>query len=61
MPVLSIAGTQLDQLANGNENLRPQGSIEYFDVTGDRKARGYESPDHHGQDPGSMTREASIS
>ena len=50
LPVLSIAGTQLDQLANGNENLRPQGSIEYFDVTGDRKARGYGEYNSHGQD-----------
>ncbi|MDZ4823541.1 MAG: CotH kinase family protein [Flavobacteriales bacterium] len=50
LPVLSIAGTSLDNLANGNENLTPEGSAEYFEVMGSRVARGYGEFNSHGQD-----------
>ncbi|MBK6888820.1 MAG: CotH kinase family protein [Sphingobacteriales bacterium] len=50
IPVVSIAGYNLDKLANGNENLKPHGSIEYFNVAGERKARAYGEYNSHGQD-----------
>lgn len=49
--VVSIAGTfELDSLANGNKDLRPFGSFEFFDETGDRKAATYGEFNSHGQD-----------
>lgn len=48
--VVSIAGDQLDALANGNGNLVPEGSVEYFDKNGERKARSYGQYNRHGQD-----------
>lgn len=50
LPVVSIAGTQLDGLANGNGNLVPNGSLEYFDSTKLRKANTYGEFNKHGQD-----------
>ncbi len=48
--VISIAGTQLDNLANGNGNLVPYGSIEYFDQNQVRTAKTYGEYNKHGQD-----------
>lgn len=50
IPVVSIAGYQLDVLANGSQSLRPIGSFEYFDVTKVRKAKTYGEFNSHGQD-----------
>ncbi len=50
LPVVSVAGVQLEDLANGNSNLLPVGSIEYFNATGERRARAYGEFNRHGQD-----------
>lgn len=50
LPVVSIAGYELDVLANGNNSLRPIGSAEYFDVNGQRQAKSYGEFNSHGQD-----------
>jgi hypothetical protein len=50
LPVVSIAGDQLTSLANGNGNLEPHGTFEYFDLTGTRKANTYGEFNRHGQD-----------
>lgn len=50
LPVVSIAGARLRDLANGDKDLRPHGSIEYFDQHGERKARSYGEFNSHGQD-----------
>ncbi|MCC7233372.1 MAG: CotH kinase family protein [Bacteroidia bacterium] len=48
--VVSIAGDNLADLANGNSSLTPQGSIEYFDLNRVRKTKGYGEFNSHGQD-----------
>ena len=50
LPVVSIAGADLENLANGDNSLRPGGSIEYFDQNGARQARTYGEFNSHGQD-----------
>ena len=50
LPVISIGSDIVEDLANGNQSLRPQGSIEYFDTDGDRKTRAYGELNSHGQD-----------
>ncbi len=50
MSVVSIAATQLTNLANGSGSLRPHGSCEYFDTNGVRKAKTYGEFNRHGQD-----------
>lgn len=50
IPVLSVAANQLTTLLNGNQALRPEGTIEYFDADGDRKDYGYGEFNKHGQD-----------
>ncbi len=50
LPVVSIGSAQVEDLANGNQSLRPHGSIEYFDTDGDRKTRAYGELNSHGQD-----------
>ncbi len=50
LPVISVAGYELTNLANGDKDLRPQGSIEYFDQNGARKASTYGEFNSHGQD-----------
>ena len=50
IPVVSIAGTELDVLANGDNSLRPYGSIEYFNAAKVRKAQSYGEYNSHGQD-----------
>jgi hypothetical protein len=36
LPVLSTSASQLTNMLNGNQTLKPHGSIEYFDVDGNR-------------------------
>ncbi len=50
LPVVSVAGNQLLDLANGDQSLRPVGSLEYFNKAGARKARAYGELNSHGQD-----------
>lgn len=50
IPVISIAGNQLTQLANGNSSLQPHGTFEYFDMAKQRKATTYGEYNEHGQD-----------
>ena len=50
IPVVSVAANQLTNLANGNGNLVPFGSIEYFDINKVRKTTGYGEFNRHGQD-----------
>lgn len=50
VPVVSITGTNLTQLANGNGNLEPFGSFEYFDTLKQSQARTYGEFNQHGQD-----------
>ncbi len=50
LPVLSTSANQLTTLLNGNQSLRPHGTIEYFDVEGERKDYGYGEYNKHGQD-----------
>ncbi len=50
MPVISIAGTDLNTLANGTKTLRPDGSFEFFDKNKTLKETAYGSFNSHGQD-----------
>ena len=50
LPIISIGSDDVEDLANGNQSLRPKGSIEYFDIDGDRKTRAYGELNSHGQD-----------
>lgn len=49
-PVISVSGSQLTSLANGNGSLEPKGSFEYFDLSGARAAKTYGEFNRHGQD-----------
>lgn len=50
LPVLSTSADQLTALLNGNQSLRPHGTIEYFDIDGNREDAGYGEYNKHGQD-----------
>lgn len=50
LAVISVAADGLLSLANGNQSLRPHGSIEYFDKNKQRQARTYGELNSHGQD-----------
>ena len=50
LPVLSTSANQLLNLLNGNQSLKPHGTIEYFDADGIRKDHGYGEYNKHGQD-----------
>ncbi len=50
LPVLSTSANLLTALLNGNQSLRPEGTIEYFDKDGLRKDFGYGEYNKHGQD-----------
>jgi hypothetical protein len=50
LPVFSVAADQLTTLANGNGNIIPKGSIEYFNENGVRTAISYGELNRHGQD-----------
>lgn len=48
--VMSVSADQLLDLANGDKELKPVGSIEYFDQNKERKAKSYGELNSHGQD-----------
>lgn len=50
LAVVSVASDGVLDLANGNQGLRPWGSIEYFDKNKERKTRTYGELNSHGQD-----------
>jgi hypothetical protein len=50
LPVLSIAGDDVQNLLNGNQMLRPFGSIEFFDKMKVRTTTAYGEFNEHGQD-----------
>ncbi len=50
VPIVCIAGTSLDILANGTQTLKPVGSIEYFTKNGLRTSTSYGGFNSHGQD-----------
>jgi hypothetical protein len=50
LPILSISGTQLLTLANGNQSLRPFGTLEMFNTQKERVARSTGELNSHGQD-----------
>ncbi len=50
LPVVSASGTQLLQLANGSQNLRPKGSFELFGLDKTRNAKVTGELNSHGQD-----------
>ncbi|WP_456437782.1 lamin tail domain-containing protein [Psychroserpens sp.] len=50
LPVISVSANQMTNLLNGNINLRPEGTMEYFDADGIRKEVGYGEYNKHGQD-----------
>ncbi|MGK0385869.1 MAG: hypothetical protein ACI849_000474 [Patiriisocius sp.] len=50
LPVLSVSANQMTNLLNGNINLRPEGTMEYFDADGLRQDVGYGEYNKHGQD-----------
>lgn len=50
VPVLSIAANNLKSLLNGNGNLLPRGSFEYFNTDRERTTTGYGEFGKHGQD-----------
>lgn len=50
LPVVSASGTQLLELANGNQPLRPKGSFELFNVEKERVSKVTGELNSHGQD-----------
>lgn len=50
MPVFSVAADDLLELAGGNGDLIPIGSLEYFNEAGDLEATSFGSLNRHGQD-----------
>lgn len=50
LPIMSFGASNLTQLLNGNELLKPVGSMEYFSPDGVRITSSYGEFDKHGQD-----------
>lgn len=50
LPILSTSADVLIPLLNGNQSLRPHGTIEYFNSDGERTDFGYGEYNKHGQD-----------
>lgn len=50
VPIFSISAQDLVELLNGNGNLQPWGSVEFFDKDFNRITTGYGEFDRHGQD-----------
>ena len=50
LPVLSTSADELIIMLNGDQSLRPHGTIEYFDADGVRTDFGYGEYNKHGQD-----------
>jgi len=50
LPVFSVAADDVTRLANGEGDLIPIGSLEYFNIDKDREATSFGSLNRHGQD-----------
>jgi hypothetical protein len=50
LPVFSVAANRIKNLANGQKELRPVGSVEYFDAEGNLQSKSYGELNSHGQD-----------
>jgi hypothetical protein len=50
LPVISVGADEVLELANGDQGLRPRGSIEYFNAAGIRTTTSYGELNSHGQD-----------
>lgn len=50
VPVFSVAADKIQDLANGQGELRPIGTLEYFNEDGERTAVSYGELNRHGQD-----------
>jgi len=50
IPILSISGTGVDDLLNGNGNLEPEGTVEWFDENGILLDKGMGEYNKHGND-----------
>ncbi len=50
VPVFSVASNEVINLANGDGDLIPIGSLEYFNIDKEREATSYGSLNRHGQD-----------
>lgn len=50
LPVVSISADELQTLADGDNSLRPHGTIEYFNMSHHRTTAGYGEFNSHGQD-----------
>lgn len=50
VPVFSVGAEDLQNLANGQGEIRPIGSLEYFNTQGERTAVSYGELNRHGQD-----------
>lgn len=50
LPIISVGADYVQALANGDGEIKPIGSIEYFDATFNSKARSYGELNRHGQD-----------
>ena len=50
LPVVSVAGNDLTTLLNGDQTLRPRGSIEYYNKFKTRTTKAYGEYNEHGQD-----------
>lgn len=50
LAILSVGADEVFDLANGDDLLEPIGSIEYFDINGQRVAASYGELNKHGQD-----------
>lgn len=50
LAVVSVGADEVLELANGQKELRPSGSIEFFDKSKQRKTRTYGELNSHGQD-----------
>lgn len=50
LPIISVASDEAITLADGDRNLNPISSFEYFDGNGEKKATSFGELDSHGQD-----------
>jgi hypothetical protein len=50
LPVVSVSGNDLSELLNGDQSLRPRGSIEYYNRFKIRTTKAYGEFNEHGQD-----------
>ncbi len=50
VPVISVSANEIQALLNGNQVLKPHGTLEYFNTQGIRTSSGYGEFNEHGQD-----------